>query len=156
MIGGGFDFKDLRFNNLRLDNGYGELISNPDLADVIWHIFRCSHAHAKEVPLNYELLQTEDGKSPWEIGTDTLKMPQRVIWALLAISVFAKANSTIKTKGGHFLIWGSETLGLGNWKFIVHDWWGKEDEFKAFLAEKNPSPTRVKLEGLDKLITVSV
>ena len=150
MIGGG-GFTISVFNNLEIKDDRGELINDPDLADVIYHIFRCYNAHAKEVPINYELLPIEDGKSYWEMGNNVLKMPQRIIWALLAVSVFAKANSAIKTKGEFYLSWGSETLGLGIHKFIIKDWWGKEKEFKKFLSEKNPKPIKVKLKGLDKL-----
>ena len=151
MLGGGINITETRFNNLKIDNGYGKLIVNPDLADIIYHIFRCNNAHAEEVSLNYELLPFEDGKSIWQLGTDVLKMPLRIVWALLAVSVFAKANGSIKTQGEHFLSWGSETLGLGIHKFTIKDWWGKENEFKKFLSEKNPSPIKVRLEGLDRL-----
>lgn len=151
MLGGGLDTMGSLLNNLRIDSDNGEYINNPDIADVIYHLFRCHNAHGKEVPLNYELLSVKDGESRWLIGPDILKMPNRIIWALLAISVFAKANSAIKTDGDYCLTWGSETLGLGIEKFTIKDWWGREEDFKTFLAKKNPKPIKVKLDGLDKL-----
>ena len=146
MLGGGINQIETIFSNLKIDNGNGQLINNPDLADVIYHIFRCNSAHAKMISLNYELLPVKDGESRWEIGDDILKMPERIIWALLAVSVFS--NKLIKTDGDYFLTWGSESLGLGIWKFYIKEWWGKEDEFRSFLIDKNPNPTRVKIEGL--------
>lgn len=151
MIGGG-GFTKSKFDNLDITDGHNCPLVHPDLADVIYHIFRCNNAHAKEIPINYELLPVEDGKSYWRMGKNLLQMPIRIIWALLAISVFAKANSTIKTNGEYYLSWGSETLGLGIHRFMIKDSWGKENEFKRFLSEKNPTSITVKLKGLDKLI----
>ena len=151
MLGGGLNQFETLFTNLNIDNESAGTIEKPDLADVVYHIFRCNLAHSKSVPLNYELLPSEDGRSRWEIGGDILKMPDRVIWALLAVSVFSKANSGIQTKGDYWLSWGSESLGLGTKKFVIKDWWGKEDDFRLFLSKKNPNPTKIEIEGLDNL-----
>jgi len=152
MMGGGFDPSATTFENLKIIDDRGRLIPNPDLADVIYYIFRCNFAHDKSVPPNYKLLPVTDGLSEWRMGEDILMMPERIIWALLAVSVFAKANSNIRTNTDHWLSWGSETLGLGIHKFIIKNSWGKEDDFKAFLLEKNPNPiVRIKIEGLKNL-----
>ncbi len=76
-------------------------------------------------------------------------MPEHIIWALLAISVFSKANRGIRTDGDYYLSWGSETLGIGIHKFIIKDWWGREEDFRLFLSRQNPNPNRVKLENLN-------
>jgi len=146
MIGGGINLTETVFTNLKIDDGSGKLIKNPDLADVIYHIFRCNNAHGKSVPLSYELLPSSDGHSKWEMGSDILKMPDRIIWSLLAVAVFSRANSSIKTLDDSYLSWGSETLGIGVKKFIIRDWWGREDDLRNFLSINNPNPTRVKLE----------
>lgn len=37
-VGEGLNFEDIKFTHLKLDDGYGEFIVNPDLADVVYHI----------------------------------------------------------------------------------------------------------------------
>ncbi len=146
FIGDGINLEETQWTNVKLDNGHGKLIINPDLADIIYHIFRCSHVHGKEIPIGYELLPAEDGLSTWVIGRDSrVHMPERIIWALLAVSVFCKANSEIKTDGEYYLSWGSEKLGIGITKFVIKDWWGREDDLRAFFSER--PCIRIKLEG---------
>lgn len=136
FLGGGLDFNVTKFSHITLDNGYGGQISDPDLADVIYHIFRCNTAHGKEIPLSYQLLPVSDGVTPWRFGVNnTLQMPERIIWALLAVSVFAKVNSSLQSEGDYFLSWGSDILGIGTTKFEIKDHWGEEDVIKSFLAQ---------------------
>ena len=133
FIGGGLDLQNTKWNHITLDNGHGKIITDSDLADIIYHIFRCRNAHGEEIPLEYELLPVSDGYSEWIIGLQDqrLHMPERIIWALLAVVVFSKANSDIKTDGEYCLTWGSEQLGIK--EFIIKDWWGKEDQVKEFF-----------------------
>lgn len=145
MIGGGLNLEDTKWENVPITEGKHQ-ITAPDLADIIYHIFRCSHAHARAVPKNYELLPVEDGRSTWIAANGILQMPERIIWALLAVSVFSSANSGIQTAGNYYLSWGSERLGIGIFKFVIRDWWGREDDFRSFLSRQNP--VRIKLENL--------
>lgn len=45
MIGAGLNLMETKFTNIQLRN-----TSAPDLAEVIYEILRCSHAHGDEVP----------------------------------------------------------------------------------------------------------
>lgn len=63
---------------------------------------------------------------------------------LLAVSVFAAANSSVKTSGPHFLTWKDSQNN--HYVFQLKDWWGKEAKLKT-IVERNP-PIRVKIEGL--------
>lgn len=146
FIGEGLNLEETKFTNLKLDDGHGELISAPDLVDIVYHIFRCNLAHAREIPINFELLSVEDGSSRWEIDrvNNGVKMPERVIWALLAVSVFSKANAEIATQSDHLLTWGSKDIGYTEFK--IKDWWGKEDKLKEFFSDKPQS--RIKLDKL--------
>lgn len=136
FIGEGLNLIDTKWTHLEIDNS-GKVISDPDLADVIYHIFRCNHAHGNSIPLEYDLLPVSDGYSVWLIDLENprLQMPERIIWALLGVSVFCEANSDIKTEGDYFLSWGSELLGLGIHKFIIKDWWGREKDLKIFFSQ---------------------
>jgi hypothetical protein len=146
FIGEGLNLVETKFTHLKLDNGYGKCISNPDIADIVYHIFRCSNAHAEEIPINFQLLPSEDGHYIWRIDrlNNSVQMPETIIWALLGVSIFCKDNADIQTQGEHFLTWGNKNIGLK--KFIVKDSWGKEDELKEFFSNK--STIRLKLEGL--------
>ncbi|WP_243368623.1 hypothetical protein [Microvirga solisilvae] len=146
MIGGGINLVETKWHNLKIDNGYGRILPDPDLADVIYHVFRCSHAHAEDTPKNYELLPVTDGHSRWILADGVLHMPERIIWALLAVSVFAKVNADITTDTPHYLTWGSMSLGLGIETFIIKEWWGREEDFKAFMDKQKI--IRVKLDKL--------
>lgn len=139
FIGSGLNLEETKWTHITLDDGHGKKIIDPDLADIIYHVFRCSHAHAEEVPLRYELLPVSDGYSTWAVGIDdgSLQMPERIIWALLAISVFSGVNSDIKTDGDYYLTWGSESLGIGIHRFVIKEWWGREDDMRGFLSQFN-------------------
>ena len=63
-------------------------------------------------------------------------MASGVVWGLIAVSVFGKANSDIRTDTDHFLTWGSESLGIGIHKFRVSESWGKEDELRDFFSKQ--------------------
>jgi len=138
-------FVNTRWTHISLDDGHGKIIKEPDLADIIYHIFRCSHAHAEEVPLTFTVLPSQQRILRWMIGIEdkSVHMPDTVIFALLAVSVFSKVNVDIVSAGDLSLTWGNQT---GYFIFPVKESWGREDEVKLLLAGKNM--TRVKLNGL--------
>ena len=143
----GINLEETKWTNVKLDNGHGKLIVDPDLADLIYHKFRCSQAHAEEIPVGFELIPVINNTSKWIIGIQdgSVRMPAGVIWGLLAIAVFSKVNSGIPTQGEYFLTYSSGASGVDE-KFLIRDWWGREDEVKVILA-RYPRP-RVKLQGL--------
>ncbi len=141
MMGSGVNLQETIWYNVEVDNGHGKIITDPNFSDIIYHIFRCSHAHAKSVSKNYELLAPENGKLFWQVGGGLIRMPTCIVPALLAISVFSRANADISTSGDYFLSLASE-------KFPIKDWWGREDDFHSFLSQRLPNPTRVTLDGL--------
>jgi len=59
-------------------------------------------------------------------------MPETVIFALLAIAVFCKANAHIKTEGEYNLTWGNSKMG--NKKFLLKKYWGKENKVKKYFS----------------------
>ncbi|HEU5046796.1 MAG TPA: hypothetical protein VFT64_03040 [Rickettsiales bacterium] len=146
MVGVGLNLEETQWTNITIIEQNGKIISSPDLADIIYHIFRCSHAHCEAVPINYALIPSHDGNSKWIFAKGLLQMPDRIIWALLAVAVFASANKGIQNNGDYYLSWGSETLGLGVQKFVINEWWGREDDFRAFITPYNT--LRVKMDKL--------
>lgn len=138
MIGAGLDLIETRFSNVHLRNNH-----SPDIADVIYEIFRCAHAHGDEVSPSYSIIPTEGSVvSKWKFGHGELHMPDRIIWALLAIAVFSKVNGGEKSVGAYY-------LSLGDDRFPVCDWWGREDDFRPVADQYNQ--TRVRFDKLDRL-----
>lgn len=144
MIGAGLNLEETKWRDLTIPDYNGQPIPDPDFADIVYNIFRCSHAHGKEIPASYGFLDVEDGRSCWRISDNSLYMPTRVVWALIAVSVFAEINSNIKTNTDHYLTWGSESLGIGIHVFPLKNSWGKEDELRQFFSKQKI--IRVKLE----------
>jgi hypothetical protein len=143
MMGAGLNFVETRFTNIRLRN-----IKSPDFADIIYEIFRCSHAHGDEVPTAFSVLPSVGGfYSQWLLGDGEFHMPDRVIWALLAVSVLSKVNRHEKTEGPYY-------LSLGEERFPIREWWGRERDFRPIAARYNK--VRVKIDGLDRFETQKV
>jgi hypothetical protein len=104
MLVAGLNLVETRFTNIQLRNNRA-----PDFAEVVYEIFRCSHAHGDEVPCAFSLLPTAGRfNSEWVFGKNELHMPDRVLWALLSVAVFSKVNRHEKTAGAYYLSLGDE------------------------------------------------
>lgn len=124
----GVDLINTQWKNVQLQK-----INNPDLAEIIYEIFRCNHAHGSEHPIDFELIKcvgTNQIKASF--GWDTLKLPDTIIFALLGIAVFAKVNHDQTTNPDYFLTLEQE-------KFPINVWWGREDDFRP-ITEKYKKP----------------
>jgi hypothetical protein len=73
------------------------------------------------------------------LAESELRMPDRVVWALLAVAVLAEVNRGEKSIGSYY-------LSLGTEHFPICDWWGREEDFRPVANRYNK--IRVKLEGL--------
>lgn len=141
MIGGGLNLDETIFSNINIRKK-----PSPDIADVIYTIFRCAHAHGDEIPDEFMLIPSIGDASQWIIGKNRLNMPDRVIWALLAVVVFSKVNANQKSQGDYF-------LSLGEDRFLLRDWWGREDDFRFFASRYNQ--VRVRFDKLDTFVEAS-
>jgi hypothetical protein len=138
MIGAGLNLVETRFSNIQLRNS-----SSPDLAEIIYEIFRCSHAHGEEVPAAFAVIPSEGAAySRWRLAHGELHMPDRVIWGLLAVAVFSRVNGGETSTGSYY-------LSLGDDQFPISKWWGREDDFRPVAERYNQ--TRVKLDRLERI-----
>jgi hypothetical protein len=138
MIGAGINLVETRFSNIETLK-----LKRPDFAEFVYEVFRCSAAHADEIPTVFWTIHSADPSSTqWTLGHNELHMPSTVVWALLAVAVFAKVNLGECTEGTYFLKLGDET-------FPICDWWGQEDRVRSLADRLNQ--TRVKLDQLDML-----
>lgn len=55
MMGAGINLIETRFANVPLPK-----TPTPDFAEVIYHIFRCGHAHGDEIPAAFSVLPSGD------------------------------------------------------------------------------------------------
>lgn len=128
MLGAGVDLELTRFDNVRLTK-----TQSPDFADIAYEIFRCGHAHGDEIPEGFKVLPSEGNwRSQWLIGKNTLRLPDRIVWALLSISIFAKVNERQKVQQI-----GAFNITLGDHHFPVKEWWGQEDRVRPIAVEHN-------------------
>lgn len=125
MLGAGINLDETRFENVTLSKN-----TAPDFAEIVYEVFRCNHAHGDEVPNNFVVTPTAtNGDVHWSSGINKLHLPETLLWALLALVVFSKANAAEKTEGSQYLsLWGRT--------FPVAEWWGREGEFKSFVESR--------------------
>jgi hypothetical protein len=134
MIDAGLNLVDTRFSNIKLRK-----TASPDFAEIIYEVFRCCHAHGDEVAPTFSVTISKGPfLSHWTLTEGELHMPDRVVWASLAVAVFAEVNRGEKSTGNY--------LSLGTEQFRICDWWGREDDFRPVAERYNK--TRVKLDGL--------
>jgi hypothetical protein len=106
----------------------------PDLADVLYGIHRCCHAHGDELPDGFELLLDAAGPkriTHMLIERGKVRLSDRVIFGLLAVAVLSPANrdQAIKELDGYFLTFGESA------KLVINEWWGRANEFPAIVAQ---------------------
>jgi hypothetical protein len=116
----------------------------PDLADVLYGIHRCVHAHGDELPDGFELLPDAAGPKRLthiEIARGKVRLSDRMIFGLLAVAVFSPVNrdQAIKELDGYFLTYGESP------KLVINKWWGRTNDFPAIVAQ-DPPPGPVKLD----------
>lgn len=137
MLGAGIDLVETRWGNVPLQKR-----PEPEWAEIVYEVFRCSHAHGDEVPPQFSVTPpTGEDRYRWRIGNGELHMPSTVVPALLAVAVLSEVNEREKA---HKL--GTYTLILAHKHYVVDEWWGREKDFRPIADSENQ--VRVKLERL--------
>jgi hypothetical protein len=116
----------------------------PDLADVIYGIHRCTHGHGNELPGGFELIPNAAGSvnyTSMEFTKGTARFSDRLIFGLLAVAVLSPVNKGQAVPDGYYLTFGAETL-------VINDWWGRVADFPAIVARGDPMPS-VKMDFTD-------
>ncbi len=115
----------------------------PDIADVLYGIHRCCHAHGDELPDGFALIQDAAGpirRTRMVIERGKIRISDRIIFGLLAVAVLSAANQDLTDPklDGYYLTFGASP------KLMINDWWGRAGEFPA-IAAQDPTPM-VKLD----------
>jgi hypothetical protein len=125
MLGGGINLDQTVFNWGRLL----EKTPNPDIAELIYVAFRCTHAHGDKQPTQFDFIKCAGtGLVMFKLADGKISLPDTLIFALLSVAVFSKVNCDQKILGDYHFTLGGET-------FIINEWWGREDDFRAIAAK---------------------
>lgn len=140
----GIDYTKTKFPHILVDPNNKKIATDIDLADIIYH-YRCSNAHGNETSKNYQLLPSVPNtfECILKLGEGVFQISEKIVWALLAVSVFSKANSSLQSEGDYLLF-------CSNNNFSIKDYWGKEQEVETILTQ-HPMIS-VELKGLDGLM----
>ena len=112
----------------------------PDIADVIYGIHRCSHGHGDELPSGFELLPDAAGpprQTRMRIEKGKVQLSDRIIFGLLAVAIMCPVNIGQSVTDGYYLTFSTI-------KLPINDWWGRAADFPA-IAAQDPTPL-VKLD----------
>lgn len=113
----------------------------PDFADVIYGIHRCTHGHGDELPGGFELILDAAGparRTRIQIVKGAVRLSDRVIFGLIAVAVLSPVNIGQVVPDGYCLTFGASE------KLMINEWWGRASYFPA-IAAKDPTPL-VKLD----------
>ena len=138
FIGVGINLAETKFPHLTLDTDGGEVIESPDFAEIIYHAFRCSLAHGHEIDEKFRFTTSpEQGRSYWIFNLEKgrIHMPDKTVWALIAVVIFCDANKDIDTETQSYLTWGGANVRAGGdpYRFDVDVFWGAEETIRRFL-----------------------
>jgi hypothetical protein len=109
----------------------------PDLADVLYGIHRCCHAHGEALPDGFGLVRDAAGpprRTRMIVAKDGIvHLSDRVIFGLLAVAVLSPANVGENVPDGYHLKFGSDS------ELPINEWWGRADDFHT-VAATDPTP----------------
>ncbi|MFA5956059.1 hypothetical protein [Hyphomicrobium sp.] len=137
MMGGGIDLQRTLFTNLQI-KGREKIISAPDIADVLYHVFRCPLVHGDSLPCEFELQNSTQGEASFILSDGTLQLPDRIIWGALAICVFAKCNEGLCCGQDYFLTWSPSQGDGPHYRFMIDQNWGNEGGVRSILDSHPP------------------
>lgn len=138
FIGAGINLVETKFLHITLKTDGDKVIENPDFADIIYHAFRCSLGHGHEIEEKFNFTRSpEQGLSRWilSLNEGRIHMPDKTVWALVAVVIFCDANKDIITETQSFLTWGGANVRAGGdpYRFDVDVFWGAEETVRRFL-----------------------
>lgn len=129
MAAADLDFVDARFPlPIASDRPDGR----PDIADLLYAVYRYLHVDESEMPAGCQVLPPVDGVSMFSIANGRLWLRASAAIGLLTVAVLAPENEGQPIPESYFLSWRDND-------FLVSDSWGKRDGFRQVLAD-SPTP----------------
>jgi hypothetical protein len=110
----------------------------PDMADVLYGIHRCTHGHGDELPGGFELIpDARSGRITRTIAMKgAVRFSDRLIFGLVAIAVLSPVNVGQKAAEGSFLTYSTHS---GYVKLSINEWWGRIADFLTIVGA-SPMP----------------
>lgn len=144
----GLDVVESRFAPASAGKGTGPW----DAADLIYFVHRCAHGHGDEVPFGWELVPNESAQF-WlielRIDEKTVRLPESVVWGLLATVVLAETNRNQQSIDPIYLLYWDPpgTSGEDRLEMPINEWWGRESDFLAITLQRPRSFIRMTSDG---------
>lgn len=110
-----------------------------DAAFLIYKYYRCAVAHGDEFDPGFGLIddtRSGSGSTRFEISphSGSARLSNRLIWGLLACTVFAPENAEERVPDGYYFLYGGQVT------MMVNDFWGSGDRFEVSIAPLSPLP----------------
>lgn len=124
------DATNSRFAELPKIGGYASS-AEPDLAEVIYAIHRCSHTHGSDVPASFAI--DPGNRISVHLGDSAgIQLPPSIVIGLLAAVVVCRDNRDLVGGGSCCLTWdhpGAGDFSPRSEEFMIRDWWGRKQDF---------------------------
>jgi len=133
----GINLEESTFGNFSFVDSHDKQHDNPSMQEILYHIVRCSLIHGDQSDQIFRFHQ-EDSIF---LGKDILMLPYRVLWGLLGVVVFCKANKNETTADGYY-------LSIYNRQYDINMSWGIEELIHTQYLELIKNSPRVKLNIL--------
>jgi hypothetical protein len=121
MLALGINLETTKFSWIRLKNRESRF------SEVVYEVFRCNLAHGSPMPGGSGLTVrfSHDARRA-TLGPDSIELPDTVLFAMLAVAVFAPVNSEQRIGSPYFLSHAAR-------EFVVDEWWGREADVRSYF-----------------------
>jgi hypothetical protein len=119
----------------------------PDVADLIYSIHRCSHGHGDDLPNGFELIREANNgtkRVTTLIEPGKVRLSDCMIFALLAIAVTSPVNEGLRAPESNF-------LSFNGAEFLINDLWGRRDYFVSAIQTLSMPSITLDLGRLQEL-----
>lgn len=134
MLAIGINLDDTIFGWIRLKKAPSRF------ADIIYEIFRTSLAHGGPIPggSGLQMRFSDEVRGVW-LRAEHITLPDTIIFALLAVAVFARVN-------GRQVIGAAYYLSHADRRFVIDEWWGREADVRDYFAQAQMALPRVTMQ----------
>ena len=111
----------------------------PDFADLVYGVHRCSHGHGDDLPDGFELIPNAAGLAlvtTIQVQPGKVQLSDRVIFGLLGVAVLDPVNADQVLPARYF-------LSFAGVQYPIQDWWGRAEDFMPILGSQPLSSVKL-------------